>query len=252
MNFKASAHEKTSNKVYRAINSSIAHKVHGPLGCIVNQSKIFQIMVEQFTNTYSVLKNVINEKDFDKVQQFVEFAKKSGKLFMHEGSKLLLHFEDLVCLSMIKHNNFVKGESKFNIRTAIQDVVASKLYQAKSNDVNVSTHFFGFPFKDSKILAGQPDVEIKEPDHHFYNIEADELRIKQVLLNLQENALKHTPRKGSIFILCQYVNANHFSGIMNSSNLNVNSHRLDLTNKYVNLQQNIHVASKRPEKLVRG
>jgi len=36
MNFKANAHEKTSNKVYKAINSSIAHKVHGPLGCIVN------------------------------------------------------------------------------------------------------------------------------------------------------------------------------------------------------------------------
>lgn len=46
MNTKASAHEKTSNKVYKAINNSIAHKVHGPLGCIVNQSKIFQIMVE--------------------------------------------------------------------------------------------------------------------------------------------------------------------------------------------------------------
>lgn len=184
------------------------------------------------------MKNKIGDKDFDKLLQFVEFAKKSGKLFMHEGSKLLLHFEDLVCLSMIKHNNFVKGESKFNIRTAIQDVVASKLYQAKSNDVNVSTHFFGFPFKDSKMIAGLPDIEIKDAEQHFYNIEADELRIKQVLLNLQENALKHTPRKGSIFVLCQYVSSTHNPkearydvGAAGASC----SPKLDLTNKYVNL-----------------
>ena len=97
---------------------------------------------------------------------------------MHEGSKLLLHFEDLVCLSMIKHNNFIKGETVFNVRTAIQDVIASKLYQAKSNEVNVTTHFFGFPYKDSKVVTGLPDIEIKEQEQHYYYVEADELRFK--------------------------------------------------------------------------
>jgi hypothetical protein len=30
--------------------------------------------------------------------------------------------------------------------------------------VNVSTHFFGFPFKDSKMIAGLPDIEIKDAE----------------------------------------------------------------------------------------
>ena len=155
------------------------------------------------------MKDKIPEADFNRLIQFSEFAKKSGKLFMHEGSKLLLHFEDLVCLSMIKHNNFIKGETIFNIKTAIQDVIASKMYQAKSNEVTVTTHFFGFPSKDSKTVTGLPDIELKEVEQNYYYVEADELRFKQVLLNIQENALKHTPRKGSIFILCQYVSIAH-------------------------------------------
>lgn len=184
MRFKASTHEKTANKVYRAINGSVAQKVHGPLGCIINQSRIFKIMVEQFSQTYSALKDKLPENDFGQVTQFLDAAKKSGQLFMHEGSKLLLHFEDLVCLSTIKHHQFMKGSAIFNVKSAIQDIVSSKQYQAKSNDVTISTHFFGFPLKDSKTIACNPDIEIKETNDHFFNVESDELRFKQVLLNI--------------------------------------------------------------------
>lgn len=65
------------------------------------------------------------------------------------------------------------------------------------------------------------------------------MRIKQVLLNVQENALKHTPRKGSIFILCQYVSSTHNPKVDRydvGAKAGAYSPKLDLTNKYVNLQ----------------
>ena len=62
--------------------------------------------------------------------------------------------------------------------------------------------FRGFPPKDSGKWSRQDTIPDKEID---YNINCDEKRLKQILINLQSNALKFTRDHGSITILVENI-----------------------------------------------
>ena len=67
------------------------------------------------------------------------------------------------------------------------------------------TQFFGFPAKSSyrdKYENFSKDIPVSEQN---FNVLSDEKRIKQVLMNLQSNALKFTKDNGTITIICEYI-----------------------------------------------
>ena len=77
-------------------------------------------------------------------------------------------------------------------------------YQADAKDIKLKCEFLDFPTKKG---AAQKDtrfgpVPLKDQNHF---IESDEKRIKQVLMNLQSNALKFTKSGGQIKIIAQMV-----------------------------------------------
>ena len=57
------------------------------------------------------------------------------------------------------------------------------------------SEFYNFPLRKDGANKGQQNLLI----------ESDEKRIKQVLMNLQSNALKFTKEGGAIKIVCTYV-----------------------------------------------
>ena len=57
------------------------------------------------------------------------------------------------------------------------------------------SEFYNFPLRKDAANKGQQNLLI----------ESDEKRIKQVLMNLQSNALKFTKEGGAIKIVCTYV-----------------------------------------------
>jgi signal transduction histidine kinase len=56
------------------------------------------------------------------------------------------------------------------------------------------------------VLSSSRGVELKDRN---LLVESDEKRIKQVLMNLQSNALKFTKEGGKIQIICELVQANN-------------------------------------------
>ena len=84
----------------------------------------------------------------------------------------------------------------------MEDIAAIQEYQAESKEIVLTTEFAGFPPKnpDIKVIKGQP-YEMN------MIVESDEKRIKQVLMNLQSNALKFTKEGGKVTILVEYVRA---------------------------------------------
>ncbi len=75
------------------------------------------------------------------------------------------------------------------------------MYQAQSKQINIKTEYFGFPSKDSRFNG-----ETDQSKMSFFII-SDEKRIKQVLMNLQSNALKFTREGGTIRIIAEYIQA---------------------------------------------
>ena len=73
-----------------------------------------------------------------------------------------------------------------------------------SKSIQIKTEFIGFPRKQpgASNFSSFKDIPISEQNH---NIESDEKRIKQVLMNLQSNALKFTKEGGTIKIVCEFI-----------------------------------------------
>lgn len=63
--------------------------------------------------------------------------------------------------------------------------------------------FYGFPSKDGKFAS---DIPLSMQNHFIIS---DEKRIKQVVMNLQSNALKFTRDGGQIRMLCEYIRSSN-------------------------------------------
>lgn len=108
--------DKLSGRVYQMINHSISQKVNGPLGAILNQTKIFQIMSHQFGQNIANLKGQLAIPDYRKVKDFFDTMVRSNNLYQLEGNNLLQNFEGLQCFTKIKSRKFLKNNALFDVR----------------------------------------------------------------------------------------------------------------------------------------
>ena len=69
-------------------------------------------------------------------------------------------------------------------------------YKADSLNINMFSEFYGFEIK-KKNQQNQEGLD--------FMIEGDEMRFKQVLMNIQSNALKFTRSGGKVKIIATYV-----------------------------------------------
>jgi signal transduction histidine kinase len=79
------------------------------------------------------------------------------------------------------------------------------MYQAESKNIKLSCKFVGFPAKAQYADQYAPYTKNIPVEHQNLIIDSDEKRIKQVLINLQSNALKFTKENGSITITVEFI-----------------------------------------------
>ena len=53
---------KAEGELLSLINSTISHEMRNPLNSIINQCRIFQILISQFKQTFSRVENVIGRE----------------------------------------------------------------------------------------------------------------------------------------------------------------------------------------------
>lgn len=89
----------------------------------------------------------------------------------------------------MKTGKFRKNETKFNLRSAIDEIVNIQQYQADQKGINIKVDFSRFQKKLRHSSLSQK-----------YLICSDKKRMQQVFLNLLSNALKFTQPNGLINI----------------------------------------------------
>lgn len=96
---------------------------------------------------------------------------------------LNFYVSDLLVLSQIQNNAFRKSISRFDVREAIREVITIQMEKAMFNNIQLVAEYTGFEDEDFMITT-------------------DKMRLKQVLLNYQSNALKFSKPNGTVTILC--------------------------------------------------
>jgi signal transduction histidine kinase len=139
------------------------------------------------------LGNLIEPQILEQLRHFHSQILKGNEIQTSSSNMLLLNVEDILGFAQLKAGKFSKIVKKFNIKRCIEEIISIQIYQAKSKNIDLSCEFLGFPVK-------------KDLSQNLL-IESDEKRIKQVLMNLQSNALKFTKDEGAIKIVCTYIKA---------------------------------------------
>jgi len=61
---------KAEGELLSLINSTISHEMRNPLNSIINQSRIFQILIAQFRETINRIENIIAREESEELSQF--------------------------------------------------------------------------------------------------------------------------------------------------------------------------------------
>ena len=87
--------------------------------------------------------------------------------------------------AQMRSGKFRKDLSTFNIQVAIEEIVNIQILKAEHIGIHLT--YIMLNFEGDFVIC------------------SDMLRIQQVLLNLQSNALKFTPPGGSVLITCKLI-----------------------------------------------
>ena len=106
---------------------------------------------------------------------------------MRNASKFAqMKFKDLLDVSLLDNGSFTLRESRFTVRTMIQEVVDLVDAQAKAQILSI-------------------DIDLSQIN--FTEVIGDANRIQQILLNILSNALKFSPQYGKILISGFWTNS---------------------------------------------
>lgn len=151
---KAKNTAEQANKLKSAFLANMSHEIRTPMNAIVGLTNVLK-------------ENNISEND---KKTYLELISKSN-------DHLLNIINDVVDISKIESNEMKISPHTFNLNELLKDILDSQKLALKSN-----------------VKANLIEINLKtEVDDNNFEIEADSTRLKQVLLNLINNAIKFTP-----------------------------------------------------------
>lgn len=147
---------------------------------------------------YEQLKAIItkpNLADEDKQQLLSIIADLEKGHCIQDNCSSIMQFlvQDLLDYSQIKEGKFRKNYGLFNVAEAIEEVMSIQRDKALDKGIEFRAEFRGFA-----------DMDGSQRDASQLMINTDGQRLKQVILNLQSNALKFTQR-GSVVIVAELL-----------------------------------------------
>ena len=192
--------KKAEGELLTLINSTISHEMRNPLNSIINQCKILYQLGINITGMLKDVKPDISEEQWLEIMENEEEVEASTKIMTTSSNLLLLNVEDILGYAQLQAGRFVKVIKKMNVKKMVNEIVSIQQYQAEAKGITMKTVFAGFPAKASSRWTRDYYDSIPENELDF-NIDCDEKRLKQILINLQSNALKFTREGGIVTIL---------------------------------------------------
>lgn len=170
---------KSREKMQKDFINIAAHEFRTPTQSILGYSELLQLLSEQE-----------EQDDYNKYGN--DEKKKALEAIIRNANRLDRLANDILDVTRIDGNILVLNKQRFNLSEKIRNVVSDTTNQMERN---ASTT------KNIKIV-----FESKEEKDIF--IEADKLRIYQVISNLLKNAVKFTNEGGTISIMIDLNNTN--------------------------------------------
>jgi two-component system, OmpR family, sensor histidine kinase VicK len=174
---------KSREKMLTDFVNIAAHEFRTPTQSIVGYSELLQLLSEQ--------------KEQDGLNEKVNDEKKALESIIRNADRLDRLATNILDVTRIDANILVLNKQRFNLNEKIRNVVSDTINQMERNastGKNIKIVF------ESKV--GEKDIFI----------EADKLRIYQVISNLLKNAVKFTNEGGTISITTDVSNTNTDNG----------------------------------------
>ncbi|MGG0175498.1 two-component system histidine kinase PnpS [Gottfriedia acidiceleris] len=151
--------------------------------------KLEQVRKDFFANVSHELKTPITsikgftETLLDGAMENDELCKNFLSIILTESDRMQTLIQDLLDLSKIEQQNFKLDLAEVSAKQVIEDV--QQMLTQKAEEKNI----------DFKLYLNSPLV-----------VYADALRLKQVIINLVDNAIHYTPAGGKVFITASETN----------------------------------------------
>ncbi|MEE6449549.1 ATP-binding protein [Gottfriedia acidiceleris] len=151
--------------------------------------KLEQVRKDFFANVSHELKTPITsikgftETLLDGAMENDELCKNFLSIILTESDRMQTLIQDLLDLSKIEQQNFKLDLAEVSAKQVIEDV--QQMLNQKAEEKNI----------DFKLYLNSPLV-----------VYADALRLKQVIINLVDNAIHYTPAGGKVFITASETN----------------------------------------------
>lgn len=170
----------SEKKLLELVNACVSHEMRNPINGIFSMNIRVRDLLERLFLKFTARLGADDEE--------VELIRNEllQSIGVQESCTKLLNFyvADLLCLAQIEKGTFRKNISKFNLREAIEEIITVQQDKANSKNITVTCHVVGF----------QDDLVV-----------TDKMRIQQMVLSYQSNALKFTPNDGFIRITASFI-----------------------------------------------
>lgn len=156
---------------------------------ITELKKLEQVRKDFFANVSHELKTPITsikgftETLLDGAMEDKNLRESFLSIILTESDRMQSLIQDLLNLSKIEQQNFKLDITKVSVKTLIEDVFLMLNQKADEKNIELSSL-------------------VKTP----LEIEGDALRLKQIFINLIDNAIHYTPRDGKVFITASETN----------------------------------------------
>ena len=79
------------------------------------------------------------------LKQMVDYVMESNIIQVSSSKLLLFHVEDVLGMAQLKQGKFRKIESRFNIKSAVEEIRSIEQYTADAKQIKMTIEYFNFP-----------------------------------------------------------------------------------------------------------